>query len=84
MNLDSNDIIAENDLQDVFEEVFGLELKRYNGYSYACCPFHDDKKPSMFIDSNRFRCNSCDAKGNIWTLIKKGYVKLEDTVRIGK
>lgn len=84
LNLDSNDIIAENDLQDVFEEVFGLELKRYNGYSYACCPFHDDKKPSMFIDSNRFRCNSCDAKGNIWTLIKKGYVKLEDTVRIGK
>ena len=84
LNLDSNDIIAENDLQDVFEEVFGLELKRYNGYSYACCPFHDDKKPSMFIDSNRFRCNSCDAKGNIWTLIKKGYVKLEDTVRVGK
>ena len=84
LNLDSNDIIAENDLQDVFEEVFGLELKRFNGYSYACCPFHDDKNPSMFIDSNRFRCNSCDAKGNIWTLIKKGYVKLEDTVRIGK
>ena len=84
LNLDSNDIIAENDLQDVFEEVFGLELKRFNGYSYACCPFHDDKNPSMFIDSNRFRCNSCDAKGNIWTLIKKGYVKLEDTVRVGK
>ena len=84
LNLDSNDIIAENDLQDVFEEVFGLELKRYNGYSYACCPFHDDKKPSMFLDSQKFSCNSCGAKGNIWTLIKKGYVKLEDTVRIGK
>ena len=58
VNLKGNDLIADNDLQDVFEEVFGLELKRYNGYSYACCPFHDDKKPSLFIDKERFACNS--------------------------
>lgn len=79
-----NNLIEDNDLQDIFESVFGLELKRYDGYSYACCPFHDDKKPSLFIDKYRFACNSCGKRGNIWTLIKENYLKLDNDVRVGQ
>ena len=84
INVDGSDIIADNDLQDIFEEVFGLEMKRYNGYSYCKCPFHNDSHPSMFVDKEKYSCNSCSAKGNIWTLIKLGYVDLDNDVRVGK
>lgn len=84
VNVEGVDLIADNDLQSIFEDVFGLTLKRYDGYSYACCPFHDDKKPSLFIDKEKYACNSCGERGNIFTLIKKGYVKLDNDVRVSK
>ena len=84
INIGRNDLIANNDLQDVFEEVFGLTLKRYNGYSYARCPFHDDSHPSLFIDKEKFCCNSCSTRGNIYTLIKLGYLKLDNDLRVRK
>ena len=30
----------------------------------ACCPFHDDKHPSMKID-HRFHCFGCQADGDV-------------------
>ena len=83
VNVNGNDLIDDNDLQDIFPEIFGVELNRYNGYSYCCCPFHDDKKPSMFLDKERYCCNSCGERGNIFTLIKKGYLKIDNDVRVG-
>ena len=82
--VEGSDLIADNDLQDIFEKDLGVTLKRYNGYSYACCPFHSDKKPSCFVDKEKFLCKSCGAKGNIWTLIKEGMLKLDNDVRITK
>ena len=84
INVDGSDLIEDNDLQDIFEEVFGSSLNRYDGYSYGVCPFHDDHKPSLFIDKERYACNSCGERGNIYTLIKKGYVKLDNDLRIRK
>lgn len=84
INIDSHDLIANNDLQEIFEDIFGLTLKRYNGYSYACCPFHDDSHPSMFVDKEKFCCNSCGTRGNVFTLIKLGYLKLDNDLRVRK
>ena len=79
-----NSLIEDNDLQDIFESVIGIPIKRYDGYSYGVCPFHDDHSPSLFIDKERFRCNSCGTRGNIFTLIKMGYLKLDNDLRVGK
>ena len=40
---------------------YGIEVKR-NGM--ACCPFHDDKNPSMKVDQ-RFHCFGCGADGGV-------------------
>lgn len=41
-------------------EHYGLKVKR-NGM--ACCPFHDDKHPSMKVDTNYY-CFGCGAHGD--------------------
>ena len=42
-------------------EYYGLQVKR-NGL--ACCPFHDDKHPSMKIDKN-YHCFACGVGGDV-------------------
>ena len=42
-------------------EIYGIPVGR-NGM--ACCPFHDDKHPSMKID-RRFHCFGCQADGDV-------------------
>ena len=41
-------------------ERYGLKVRR-NGM--ACCPFHNDKHPSMKINQNYY-CFACGAKGD--------------------
>ena len=83
VNIQGNDLIAENDLREIIPDVFGLTPKKYSkGYCYGKCPFHHDEHESFFFDKERYSCNSCGEKGNLWTLIKKGYVNLDDSVRV--
>ena len=42
-------------------ESYGIRVGR-NGM--ACCPFHDDKHPSMKVD-RRFHCFGCQADGDV-------------------
>ena len=42
-------------------EYYGVQVGR-NGM--ACCPFHDDKHPSMKVD-RRFHCFGCQANGDV-------------------
>ena len=42
-------------------EHYGIEVKR-NGM--ACCPFHDDRTPSLKLD-RRFHCFGCGADGDV-------------------
>lgn len=42
-------------------ESYGLQVRR-NGL--ACCPFHDDRHPSMKIDKN-YHCFACGAGGDV-------------------
>ena len=41
--------------------VYGISVGR-NGM--ACCPFHDDRHPSMKVD-RRFHCFACQADGDV-------------------
>ena len=83
INLNCNDLIDESDLRDIIPEVFGLSPKKYSkGYMYGKCPFHHDDHESLFFDKEKYRCNACGERGNIFTLIKKGYVKLDNDLRI--
>lgn len=51
-------------------EFYGIEVKR-NGM--ACCPFHDDKNPSMKVDQ-RFHCFGCGADGDVIDFTAKLFV----------
>ena len=42
-------------------ELYGIEVKRGG---MACCPFHDDRHPSMKVDT-RFHCFGCGADGDV-------------------
>lgn len=42
-------------------ELYGIKINRNK---MACCPFHDDRHPSMKIDQNYY-CFACGAKGDV-------------------
>ena len=42
-------------------EAYGLKIN-YRGM--ACCPFHNDKHPSMKIDNTHYHCFGCGAHGD--------------------
>lgn len=43
-------------------EHYGLKVSRNN---MVCCPFHDDRHPSMKLNENYFYCFSCGARGDV-------------------
>ena len=50
-------------------EYYGLKVRR-NGI--ACCPFHDDKHPSMKIDKN-YHCFACGVGGDAVDYVSRMY-----------
>lgn len=48
-------------------EMYGVKVNR-NGM--ACCPFHNDKHPSMKVDKN-FYCFACGEKGDVIHFVEK-------------
>ena len=43
-------------------EHFGLNVSR-NGM--VCCPFHDDRHPSMKLYEDHYHCFGCQANGDV-------------------
>ena len=43
-------------------EHYGLKVNR-NGM--ACCPFHNDRQPSLKLNQEYFFCFGCGAKGDV-------------------
>ena len=52
--------ITLDDVSDYLEQ-----FHRYSDYAMSCCPFHDDRSPSLLISLNGYHCKSCDAKGSL-------------------
>lgn len=63
-------------------ERYGLKIRR-NGM--ACCPFHNDKHPSMKIDQNYY-CFACGAKGDAISYVAErfGLSQLEAAKKINE
>ena len=49
---------------------YGIEVKRGG---MACCPFHDDKHPSMKLNEDYFYCFGCGATGDVIELTARLY-----------
>ena len=43
-------------------QIYGIEVNRSG---MACCPFHDDKNPSMKLNEEYFYCFGCGATGDV-------------------
>ncbi len=54
----------------------GHDLKQQGKEYIMCCPFHDDKTPSLKVstEKNVFNCFGCDAKGTVidWVIQTQG------------
>ena len=48
-------------------ERLGLRVVRHR----CLCPFHDDHTPSMTFRNGKFKCWSCGASGDVFTLAEK-------------
>lgn len=51
-------------------QMYGIEVKRGG---MACCPFHDDKHPSMKLNEEYFYCFGCGATGDVIDLTARLY-----------
>lgn len=43
-------------------EMYGIEVNRGG---MACCPFHDDRHPSLKLNEDYFYCFGCGATGDV-------------------
>lgn len=56
--------ITLDDISDYLEQ-----FHRYSDYGMACCVWHDDHSPSMYIsESSGYHCKSCGARGSLGKL----------------
>ena len=62
---------AKNDLVDVASKY--ITLNRRGSNFWACCPFHNEKTPSMSIkqDGQFFKCFGCGESGNVINFVMK-------------
>ena len=49
-------------------EHYGLQVNRND---MTCCPFHDDRHPSMKLNERYFYCFGCGATGDVIDLVAK-------------
>ena len=49
-------------------EHYGLKVNRN---SMACCPFHNDRHPSLKLNEDYFFCFGCGAKGDVIDLVAR-------------
>jgi hypothetical protein len=55
-----------DELKEVLED-----CKDYGYYLAACCPFHTDTRPSLFVYEDKYRCSSCGSWGETKDLLKR-------------
>ena len=58
-------------------ESYGLRIRK-NGV--ACCPFHDDRHPSMKVDKN-YHCFACGVGGDVDypnTMLQRNWLRILD------
>ncbi len=69
----NDDVQRVRDASDIVRVVGEhIELKARGREYLGICPFHDDKKPSMYVVPNKqiYHCFSCGAGGDIFTFVQ--------------
>ncbi len=64
-------------LEWAFPDVTGTSLVGAGNARMACCPFHEDRNPSLSVDLSKgvYKCHSagCGAQGDVFTLLMSAY-----------
>jgi DNA primase len=70
--LEKDSLKAKIDLADLFSS-FGVHLERKGKSFMGCCPFHDDKTPSLSVDAEKglYHCFGCGESGDAFDLVMK-------------
>lgn len=65
-----NQVQQANDIVDVISE--HVSLKRKGREMAGVCPFHDDHRPSMYVNAEKqiFKCFACGAGGSVFTFVQ--------------
>ena len=64
-----NNLLLSNIIQEK------VKLKRNGGKLLGCCPFHNEKTPSFYVDDNKgkFHCFGCGENGDAFDYVQKTY-----------
>jgi DNA primase len=65
-----NQVQQANDIVDVVSE--HVSLKKRGREMVGLCPFHDDHRPSLYVNSSKqiFKCFACGAGGGVFTFVQ--------------
>jgi DNA primase len=65
-----NQVQQANDIVDLVSE--HVSLKKKGREMVGLCPFHDDHRPSMYVNPTKqiFKCFACGAGGSIFTFVQ--------------
>ena len=65
-----NQVLQANDIVDVIAE--HLSLTKKGREMVGLCPFHDDHRPSMWVNPVKqiFKCFACGAGGSVFTFVQ--------------
>jgi DNA primase len=65
-----NQVQQANDIVDLISE--HVSLKKKGREMVGLCPFHDDHRPSMYVNPTKqiFKCFACGAGGSIFTFVQ--------------
>jgi len=65
-----NQIQQANDIVDLISE--HVSLKKKGREMVGICPFHDDHRPSMYVNTEKqiFKCFACGAGGGVFTFVQ--------------
>lgn len=74
-------------VQTIKERLTMREVLEHYGYTadrkgFICCPFHNEKTPSMRIYEKDYHCFGCQEHGDVITFIQKFFgLSFQDTLR---
>ena len=65
-----NQVQQANDIVDLISE--HVSLKKKGREMVGLCPFHDDHRPSMYVNTTKqiFKCFACGAGGGVFTFVQ--------------
>ena len=66
-----DEILAQTDIVGLIGQ--HVDLQKSGSEFKACCPFHEEKTPSFFVNPNKqfFHCFGCSTSGNAITFLRK-------------